>query len=470
MSAATEAVCDLPEPGWPRRQDLRTWLGHLSTTGDLGIVRGTVDPQFEVAAYLSRLDGRSAAVFGSVAGSEIPLVGNAICGRSHVAAAMGCSVEETADRFAEAVERPRPCAPVDREQAPVFAERIAGDDPLGALPIPVHHEDDAGRYLSSAVVVARDPVNGATNLSINRLQVAGPARLRALILPGRLSSILAERERRGEPLDVAICLGVDPLLMLASQARPLQPVDELEVCSALRASPLPVTEAPTVDVTVPANAEIVIEGRVLPGQREQEGPFGEYPRTYGPAAPAPVIEVLAVWHRPSPVSQTILSAGREHFMLGAIPREADLTRALRRADRSVRRLRLTEGGSCRLHLVVALESPRPGRARHVLLNALAVNPVLKHVMAVDADVDIFSDEEVEWALATRVQAGRDVVVLPAMAGGSLDPSGTPDGRSDKMLVDATVPDADLAPYRRMRVPGRDEVDMVAIERAKPVDS
>lgn len=449
---------------WPERQDLRSWLRVLARRGDLRRVRRTVDPRFEIAAILSQLDGTAAVIFDDVAGSSFPLVGNTVCHRDHMALALDCEVARLAETYDRAAAAPRACVEVSTDQAPVMARRLEAEAGLDLLPIPVHHERDAGRYLSSGVVVARDPASGAINLSINRLQVSGSRTLRALILPGRLRTILDAAEERGEPLDVAICLGVDPLLVLASQVRPMRAVDELEVCSALRRSPLPVTRAPNLDdLVVPATPELLIEGRIRPGEREMEGPFGEYPRTYGPAGPGPVIDVVAVWHREQPISQTILSAGREHLLAGAIPREADLLRRLRELDASVRQVRLTEGGSCRMHAVVALERPRPGRARNAALAALAANPVLKRVVTVDADVDIFSDEEVEWALATRLQADRDVAIVSGAGGGSLDPSAR-DGTTAKMIVDATVPPGEGERYARMRVPGAEDVDLSIAER------
>ncbi len=455
---------------WPEIQDLRSWLGLLADQGELGVVRREVDPEYELAGFLSRLDGERAVLFERVAGSSFRAVGNTFLGRRHIATALGCGVSQTAEAFDMAVREPRPCSPVEASAAHVLANRLQGEDLLGALPIPVHHGLDGGRYLSAGVVVARDPRSGATNLSINRLQVSGPREFRALILPGRLRAILTEAERAETPLDVAILLGVDPLVTLASQVRPMLEVDELELCSALRGSPLEVTRTPSVDLIVPARTEIVIEARIRPGERQMEGPFGEFPRTYGPPAPAPVLDVLAVWHRDDAIFQTILSAGREHLIVGGIPREADLLRRLKEIDSSVQRVRMTEGGSCRFHAVFSIHEPGPGHVTNALLAAFATNPVLKHVVAVDTDVDVFSDEQVEWAIATRVQADRDVLIVPGAGGSSLDPSAH-GGMTAKMGIDATAPADARDRHARMQVPGAAELDIAAaVEQVRNRDA
>jgi 2,5-furandicarboxylate decarboxylase 1 len=430
--------------------DLRGWLELLAGRAELRVLASAINPDQDVAAVLEHADGRYAVRFDAVRGARFPLVGNIVTRREHFALAMGCQPHAVVDRLAAAIAAPRACAVAG--EAPVLAVRDPGDGPrdlLGDLPLPVQHEHDGGRYLTSAVVVARDPRTGKANLSINRLQATGPRELRALILPGRLRAILAESEAAGRDLPVALCMGVDPLLLLASQAPPAPDLDDLMVASALYPEPLEVTRIPEVDVPVPARAEFVLAGRFKAGQRAEEGPFGEYPRTYGPGGPAPVLELSARYHREDPIAQTILSGGREHFLLGGLPREARLGQALRAAGVDVTALRLTEGGSCRMHAVIAVRSPRPGTAQHAAMAAFTSVTTLKHVVIVDDDVDVFDGEQVEWAIATRVQADRDLLVIPRTLGSSLDPSA--DGNTTaKLVIDATVAPADRGRFARMR--------------------
>ncbi|WP_305792188.1 UbiD family decarboxylase [Micromonospora sp. 15K316] len=440
-----------PSSQWPAEQNLRSWLSHVDALGRLGRVRSRVDPDQEVSAVLERLDGQRSVLFHDVASAHFPLAGNLVLSRADIAEAMGCRPHETATRYLAALTRPRPWAQVPATEAPVFTQRLDEETLLSRLPLTVQHEHDAGRYLTSGLLVVRDPTTFATNLSINRMLAIGERTLRTLVLPGRLRRILAAAERRGVDLDVAIVVGVDPLLGLASQAPGTdRALDHLEVASALRTTPLPVTICPANGLPVPADAEFVLAGRFRAAARESEGPFGEFPRTYGPSAPAPVIELTAGWHRSAPVFHTILSGGREHFLLGGIPREAALLRTLRQTHPDVVAIRLTEAGSCRLHAVVAVREGADGSAMNVLLATLGGASAVKYAVVVDDDVDIHDDEQVGWALATRVQADRDVLVVPRTAGSGLDPSAS-NGVTAKLGIDATVPAASRHRHARMRV-------------------
>jgi 2,5-furandicarboxylate decarboxylase 1 len=446
MDRAGQAV----QAAWPAVQDLRSWLGELARRGELRRVRSPITADRDVAAVLEYADGRHAVLFSDVRDADFPLAGNLVLDRAHLAHAMGCAPHHMAERYLAALQVPRPCRVLPPTRAAVFAHALGGDELLSLLPLTVQHDGDAGRYLTSALVVVRDPASGRPNLSINRMMAAGERSVRTLVLPGRLRQILAETERQGHNLDVAIVIGFDPLLGLASQAPADRGADELEVASALRSTPLATSKCPLTGLPVPADAEFVLEGRFLAGVREMEGPFGEFPRTYGDSAPAPVIELSAAWHRDSPVFQTILSGGREHFLLGAIPREAALLRALRLGHPGISAVRLPESGSCRFQAVVALRDPAPGEAVSVLAATMGMAATVKHVVVTDDDVDIFDDEQVGWAIATRVQADRDVVVLPGAQASSLDPSAR-HGTTAKLGIDATVPREERARYARMRV-------------------
>ncbi|MHA6796248.1 UbiD family decarboxylase [Pseudonocardia bannensis] len=430
--------------------DLRTWLDLLDGRGELARLKHPIDPDQDVAAVLERADGRRAVRFDDVAGAEFPLVGNTVVSREQLGLALGCGPHEVADRFAAALDAPRPCRQVDRDAAPVLANRLTGERLLSALPLTRQHEHDGGMYLTSALLAVRDPASGTMNLSINRLLAAGERELRALLLPGRLRRIFTEAEAAGRDLDVALVVGVHPTLVLASQSPADRELDDLEVASALAAEPLDLVAAPTVDALVPAGAEFVLEGRFRAGRREAEGPFGEYPRTYGPGGPAPVIDLIDAWHRGDAVFQTILSGGREHFYAGGLPREAMCLRALRRAGLDVAGLRLPESGSCRLAAVVALRNPAPGAATTAMLTLFLTAATIKQVTVVDDDVDVLDDEQIGWAVATRVQADRDLLVVPGAKGSSLDPSAT-GALTAKLGVDATVPADDREKYRQMRV-------------------
>src|SRR5215469_7967781 len=439
---------------------LRAWLRRLREEGRLAVVNRRVDPRFEMAAVTRHLDGRNAVWYAQAGDTGVPVVAGVACTRQMLAAACGTDEAGLVDRLLEAEARPRPCAVVPPSEAPVH-ERVLldGVDLMALLPVPVHHEKDGGHHISAGLCVVRDPVTRVQNVSIHRLQVAGPDRFTALILPRHTDQLYRVAEGRDEPLECAIVIGADVATILASQSQVSFGVSELEVASALHDEPLKVVRCRTVDVDVPAAAEIVIEGRIVPHERLPEGPFGEFPRYYGPLSDKHVIDVTAITHRERPIFHDILPAGREHLLLGAVPREASLLRGLRRAFPTVRAVHMTPGGSCRFHAVVSMEKQQEGQARNVILATLGNNFDIKHVWVVDADVDVFDPEQVEWALATRFQADRDVMLVLGAQGSRLDPSAV-EGISAKLGFDCTMPlGAEPDRYEVIRIPGADAVDV-----------
>jgi len=430
---------------------LREWIEWLRGRGELELVSRPVSRRFEIAALAHRFDGRKAVLCPRVEGHAMPVVANCATRRDLYAAAAGVEPTELLDRFAAAIDAPRPCRIVEQARVQEVVIREAID--IGTLlPVPLHHERDAGAYITAGVVIARDPETGRRNASIHRLQVLERETLGILILPRHLWHLYLEREARSAPLEVAVAIGLDPLTLLASQAITPPGVDELEIASALRGSPLPLARCVSVDLEVPAEAEIVLEGVIPPHLRRVEGPFGEFPRYYGPPSEKPVLQVRAVTHRRDAIYQTILPAGREHLLLGGIAREASLLRALRASVPAVAGVHLTPGGACRYHAVVALRKRHEGDARTVLFATFATIPEVKHVIVVDEDVDIYDPEEVEWAVATRCQADRDVLIVPRAKGSELDPSSA-DGLGAKMGIDATIPlDAPAERFLRIRIP------------------
>jgi 2,5-furandicarboxylate decarboxylase 1 len=327
------------------------------------------------------------------------------------------------------------------------------------LPLPTHNEHDSGPYITAGLMITRNPRTGIQNVSIHRCQLSGPNRLGVLLLPRHTHMFFDMAEAAGSPLDAAIVIGVDPLTLLASQAIAPIDTDELEIAGALHGRPLPVVKCVTNGLRVPADAEIVVEGRFLPRIREPEGPFGEFPQYYGERGDRHVMEVDAVTMRNDAIFHTIVGGGLEHLLLGAIPREATLLAHLRRSFPNVRDVHLSRGGVCRYHLIVRLAKRQEGEAKNVMLGAFAGHYDVKQVIVVDEDVDIHDSAEVEWAVATRFQADRDLVVIAESQGSKLDPS-TRNGVGAKMGLDATKPlSAGEMVFKRIHVPGEESVDL-----------
>jgi 2,5-furandicarboxylate decarboxylase 1 len=454
-----EPVRNAPTPS------LRDWLDHLASRDRLAVIRPGVALRFDLAAIAKRLDGSKATVFPAPGGHALPVVSGLVSNRDWIADAMTVEPGEVLRRFQHATLNPLPWREVKNAPA---QQRVHRDiDLQKLLPLPTHNEFDSGPYITAGLLIARNPRTGIQNVAIHRLQLSGPNRLGALLLPRHTNLYVEAAEQRGQPLPVAIVIGVDPLTLLASQAVVPVDHDELEIAGALHGRPLDVVKCLTSEVRVPAAAEIVIEGRLLPNVREPEGPFGEFPQYYGERADRHVIEVDAVTQREDAIFHTIVGGGLEHLLLGAIPREASLLAHLQRSFPGVRDVHLPRGGACRYHLHVQLKQRNEGEAKNVILGAFAGHYDIKQVVVVDEDVNIHDPVEVEWAVATRCQADRDLVIVANAQGSKLDPS-TRDGVGAKLGIDATIPlDAPPMRYRRIRVPGEDEVDLAqAIDAAQ----
>jgi 2,5-furandicarboxylate decarboxylase 1 len=458
-----------------KARDLRQWLAHLEATGRLAVMREGVPLKHTLAAIAKRLDGRQAAYFPKPDGHAIPVVSGFVSRRAWIAEAMGVEQAGLLAAFRQAVEHPLPWREVDAGSAPCQQVVNTEIDLHALLPIPTHSEHDNGPYITAGLVIARNPATGVQNVSINRIQVHGKDRMAILMLPRHLLAFYKAAEAQDQPLDVAVVIGADPLTLLASQAITPIDYDELEIAGALHGAPLPVVKCTSSEVRVPAGAEIVIEGKLLPRVREPEGPFGEFPKYYSAQENREVIVVEAVTHRANPIFHTIVPAEMEHLLLGSIPREATMLAHLQRSFPGVLDVHLSVGGVGRYHLFVKFRKQREGEPKNVILGAFGAHYDIKQVIVVDDDVDVHDPQQVEWAVATRFQADRDLVVIAGAQGSVLDPSTTVAGgwaNSDqpapvheqgigaKMGLDATRP----VVYRghvftKVRIPGELEIDL-----------
>ena len=440
---------------------LRDWLDRLAQTDRLSVTRPGIHLVHELAAVANRLDGKAASFFPHPDGHDGSVVSGLVSDRAWMAEALGVTPAELIRHVQDAAAHPLPW----REVADGPAQEVvhsADIDLLEILPIPTHNEYDSGPYISAGLLISRDPVSGVQNVTIHRCQVSGPDRIGILLLPRHTDNFYRKAEAAGQPLEVAIVIGVDPATLLASQAIVPLGQDELEIAGALRGQALDVLRCTTNGVRVPAGAEIVIEGRLLPLTREPEGPFGEFPQYYGERADRHVMHVDAVTHRRSPIFHTIVGGGLEHLLLGAIPREATILATLQRNFPNVQDVHLGRGGVMRYHLYIQLRKTQDGEGKNVLLGAFAAHYDIKYAVVVDTDVDIHNPTEVEWALSTRFQADRDVVIISNSQGSKLDPSAN-NGVGAKMGLDATIPvDSPPMKFRRIAVPGQAEVDLRAV--------
>jgi len=442
---------------------LRDWLSTMEKEGMLKHVTQQVSTEYELAAVGKKLEHDYCVMFENVEGSDIPVVTGLTPNRESMAKSMNMTYPELLEKFNEALNTLTPCEVLDKSAGPfAIKENIFIGEEVDLeklMPICTHHEKDKGKYLTAAVCIAKDPETGVRNLAIHRHMVSGKNRLGALLLPRHTFQMYAKAEAMGKPLEIALVIGMHPSLLLASQATTRYGIDEFEIAGSLLGEPVQLVKCETVDIEVPVECEFVIEGKLLPGVRENEGPFGEYPRTYGPEAPRHVIEVTAVTYRNKPIYHTIVPATMEHLLLGGVSREATMMQVIKQTSSNVKKVHLTAGSGCRYHAVVQLDQKHGGEAKNVIFAALTSSTEVKHVTVVNPDIDIFDMQDVEWAIANRVQAARDVFIVPDAMGNQLDPSSRA-GVSDKMGIDATIPmGGDMARYEKIRIPGIDTLDI-----------
>ena len=440
--------------------ELREWLRILHGSDRLSIVRPGTELKHAIAGIANRMDGTKATAFPDAGGSGMTVISGLLSDRRWMAEALGVEACELVTTFQRAAANPLPWSEV--ENAACQQVVVEDGDLLDRLPIPVHNEFDSGAYITAGLLIARNPRTGIQNVAIHRLQVSGPRELGVLLLPRHTLAFFAEAEAVGADLDVAIVVGCSPACLMASQA--ILPIDhdELEVAGALAGKSLAVAKCIGSEIRVPAEGEIVIEGRLLAQKRAPEGPFGEFPQYYGERAERHVIAVDRITLRENPLFHTIVGEALEHLLLGALPREATILSTIQASFPGVRAVHLTLGGVGRYHLVVQLRQRNRGEAKNVIAAAFAAHYDIKHVVVVDEDVDIYDARSVAWAIATRFQADRDLVVIEGAQGSKLDPS-CDDGFGAKMGLDATVPfGAPEFKFTKIRVPGESEIDLDAV--------
>ena len=350
------------------------------------------------------------------------MVGNVLNSRARFALAFGIAPDALDDHCAEAVANPVP--PVSVDYGPVQDEVFDGaPDLAGLLPVPRWFERETAPYITAGVIVARDLETGRPNLSIARLRLEGGNRVMAGIAANHHLNILAHKAKaRGEALEFAIAIGNHPAVLLASQMYVDLGRDEFEIAGALQREPVELVRCRTMELAVPAQAEIVLEGVLHPDRPIEEGPVSEFPGFYVRYGPGIAGEISCVTRRSDAIFQAILPGfASEHCLLGAVAIAATLRHELSRTVPAVRNVVVTEGGMGRLHAVISMHRPRRGEGKRAILLAMGLVNLLKLVIAVEDDVDPHDWKRVEWSLGGRFRGGEDLIVLPGVKADRCDP-------------------------------------------------
>jgi len=437
-------------------KDLRSYLAELRARDAqdrdsqlIVDVDREVDRIYELPGVARALQERGkypTIMFNQVKDSPMRAVTNLLASRPQLAIAMGSTEDRMVhDYIAREDARIPPTVVPD---GPVKEVKMVGDEvDLSKVPVVWNCEQDSGPFISASQVMMRDPESGAINVGTFRMMVQSKNQFG--IAMDRITDsrrIYHKAEARGEPLEVAIFVGHHPACLLGTQTKVPTNVDTLSVIGGMLQESLEVTPAETIDLMVPARAELVIEGTIPPHTRQPEAPYGEYTWYYGLERESPIINVKAVTYRSDAIFHHLMAAHPEHNYSGVLGREAKIYKTIKPLVPSLKAVHLPLSGVCRYTVYVQIHKEFDGQGKTAALAALASDPFIKLAVIVDDDVDIFKEDQVNWAIVTRTQGDKACFFVQDAPGSRLDAAGysvwgrmEKDSMNTKWAIDATRP-------------------------------
>jgi UbiD family decarboxylase len=429
--------------------NLRNFLNQLESENRLIRVKKEVSAEYEIANVINTL-GEQPVVFENVKGYEFPVFGGITSSRDVIATGLGTTKEKVLFKLVDALRNPK--VPETVDSAPCH-EVVMNEPDLDKLPILMHLPGDGGKYVTASVCTIKDPDSGR-NVSYHRLMQLGKNKFSARLIPKRQTRTTYDKIE-GD-LEMAVCLGNSVPVMIAASLGPPQEVDEFSIANAM--DEMKMVKCKTKDLEVPAESEIVLEGRIT-RDVDREGPFVDLTETRDFERQEPVFVVDAITHRNDAMYQALIPGRMEHKILMGMPKEPTIYDEVSKVAKC-KNVLITMGGGSWLHGVVQIEKEHEDDGKKAIEAAMKGHKSMKHVTVVDADVDIYDPVALEWALATRFQAHKDAVMFTDQPGSSLDPSGDHSGKKTKTTkvgLDATIP-KDIDPGKYVKVQYK-EVDL-----------
>lgn len=439
--------------------DMREFIRKLEEQKQLIHITERLSPKFEISTmikYLTRAKNL-ALFFDNVEDYDIPIVGNLLGSKERLAVALGVSEAEIVGRYVSC--REKLIKPVVLNDGPVKqVEILHSVDILNTIPVLTHNEKDAGPYVTCAITIAKDPETGIRGMGVHRIQVKDGNTVGIFLATPPLSHFLAKSEAKGVPLEIAIVVGIDPITFFSSVVWAPFGTDKLDIAGSLAGRPIEIVKCSTIDLEVPAHSEFVLEGHIIPGERQKEGPFGESTGYYF-SHESPVANITAISHRRDPIFQALVPFAGEETVLIDLCWEMEHLKEMQKVYPFVRKIHLLNHG---LIAVAQIHKGSDADSRSVIENLLS-NPFIKMVIVVDEDIDPYDCQDVGWAVSTRAQPERDIVIKGNMDGLVIDPStgehkvlgdffSTLITKTSKLGIDATKPLEDYERYVRIDVP------------------
>lgn len=412
---------------------LREFINYLDKNEKLKKITREVSVEYELAGIINAIQ-ETPVFFENVKESEIPVVAGLVSSKELVAEALNMKREQLLHKLSNAIKNPLPTPNI--VESGECQEVVEKDIDLTKLPIMRYTEKDGGRYVASAIAIIKDPELGR-NTCFHRLMLLDKNRFAARIVKERGTDTALKKS--GGELDIALCIGNSTAVLLAASTSLPKGVDELGMANTLEETEL--VKCKTIDVEVPRDCEIVLEGKITK-EKAPEGPFLDLTGIVDKVRQQPVIDIQCISHREKPIYQTILAGKREHRVLMGMPKEPTIFNEARKVC-DCKDVHITTGGCSWLHAVVQITKYNVDDGKKAINAAFTGHKSLKHCVVVDEDINIYDQDDVEWAIATRFQADRDIVILPEQRGSSLDPSGDltegKKAKTCKMGLDATIP-------------------------------
>jgi len=444
-----------------RFDELREFMNFLEAKGELLKVNQEINSKYELAAVQMKvLDEKDKAVlFTNVDGMNQQIVGNIYSSRRMISYMFGVPQEELLEEIKN-LKDARPYQVKYVEDAPC-QETVVKDigDLKEIIPITWNCKYDSGYFITSAIIVCKDPETGKTNSAICRLEYK-KEHLTVQLVPNQHTSIIFQKYKKlGLDMPVAIVLGADPIFMFASESGIPYGQDEFEYAGAILGRPFEVVKCTTIEQYVPAKAEIILEGHISISKEEMEGPMGEVTQYYGGQSKKPVVEINCITHKQNPISENIISGTIEEHSLLAVPMEGRLLKKLREISPLVTSVNLLPFFfNCAIQIDCYPEV-QEGITKNILLAALA-EPWIKTAVIVNKDVNVYCWDDINWAIATRVDFLSDVFTVNDMLGFPLDPMKYDSTSTvSKIGIDATVKIRNLDNFVRRQVVGYESINL-----------